>query len=224
MADDTHTLPKSRKEALAAGSKHFFTGKPCKRGHIAKRTTGNGTCVVCASEASRKWVAANPERSKANKRRHYDANIDKIKERAKVWRADNLEQARASLQKRRNTPEGKAARKEYRERPEVKAYQKAYMTEWYSEPEHKARSHVSSAEERARKFGKMPSWHDQEREAILALYTEAATLSATTGIPREVDHIIPLRHDEVCGLHTLANLRIITRRENRAKNNRFTPG
>lgn len=38
----------SRKEAKANGFSKYFTGKPCKYGHIAERYLGNGDCVVCA--------------------------------------------------------------------------------------------------------------------------------------------------------------------------------
>ncbi len=34
-------------EALRSGDKHYFTGKPCKRGHIALRFTKGGGCVDC---------------------------------------------------------------------------------------------------------------------------------------------------------------------------------
>lgn len=40
----------SRKEAIASGSKTYFTGKPCKHGHVALRFAAKGTCVVCKTE------------------------------------------------------------------------------------------------------------------------------------------------------------------------------
>lgn len=36
-----------RKEAIAKRLKTYFTGKPCKHGHIAKRFTLSGTCYEC---------------------------------------------------------------------------------------------------------------------------------------------------------------------------------
>jgi hypothetical protein len=36
----------TRKEALAQGLKRYFTGKPCKRGHVAERSTSAG-CYTC---------------------------------------------------------------------------------------------------------------------------------------------------------------------------------
>lgn len=40
-------LPFSRPEAIAQGSSYYFTGVPCKHGHIAKRYTRNGGCDEC---------------------------------------------------------------------------------------------------------------------------------------------------------------------------------
>src|SRR5262245_52628801 len=41
----------SRKAAKAAGLKHYFTGKPCKRaGHIDRRYVASFMCMTCARE------------------------------------------------------------------------------------------------------------------------------------------------------------------------------
>lgn len=40
-------LPSKRKEALAQGSKYYFTGKSCSRGHVAKRHVASKTCYSC---------------------------------------------------------------------------------------------------------------------------------------------------------------------------------
>lgn len=42
----------TRKEAMAAGLRHYFTGKPCPSGHIDTRHVGGG-CLACAREKSR---------------------------------------------------------------------------------------------------------------------------------------------------------------------------
>ena len=46
-------LPRSRPEALKQGAKMYFTGKPCKHGHIAPRLT-KGTCLECRKIEVRK--------------------------------------------------------------------------------------------------------------------------------------------------------------------------
>lgn len=60
-----------------------------------------------------------------------------------------------------------------------------------------------------------PAW--VRRAALDSIYAEADRLGL------EVDHIIPLRHPLVCGLHVPANLQIIDQSTNRKKSNKFSP-
>ena len=64
-----------------------------------------------------------------------------------------------------------------------------------------------------------PSWVD--REQLQAVYDECKRLESETGIRHDVDHIIPLRGKNVCGLHVPWNLRAIPRTENQKKSNRL---
>jgi 5-methylcytosine-specific restriction endonuclease McrA len=42
------SLPSNRGDALAIGASHYFTGIPCKHGHIApRRVVSNGSCAAC---------------------------------------------------------------------------------------------------------------------------------------------------------------------------------
>lgn len=65
---------------------------------------------------------------------------------------------------------------------------------------------------RARKLQAMPSW--VSKSSIEDVYRNC---------PKgyEVDHIIPLRGEEVCGLHVPWNLQYLTRSENASKGNKF---
>lgn len=65
----------------------------------------------------------------------------------------------------------------------------------------------------------IPPWADLD--AIAAVYREAARLQELDGVPRHVDHIVPLRGKNVCGLHVETNLRILTASENLAKGSTF---
>ena len=47
----------SRKEAFDLKLKRFFTGRECKRGHLAQRFVSTGNCVACCTERSRAFVA-----------------------------------------------------------------------------------------------------------------------------------------------------------------------
>lgn len=44
----------SRKSARNSGLLRYFTGKPCKRGHIAERLVSSSTCLVCANILKKK--------------------------------------------------------------------------------------------------------------------------------------------------------------------------
>ena len=74
---------------------------------------------------------------------------------------------------------------------------------------------------RAKRRNAVPKWFETIKEDVQKIYIEARTKTLETGIPHEVDHIIPLVSDYVCGLHVPNNLRVITRYENRSKQNKL---
>ena len=81
--------------------------------------------------------------------------------------------------------------------------------------------HIYNAnkQDKARSF---PKWlGEAERQAVRELYQEANLLSTLTGTPHEVDHIVPIKHEKVCGLHVAWNLQVVTRTANRRKSGRF---
>jgi hypothetical protein len=86
-----------RDEARALGLKRYFTGKPCKHGHIAERYAG-GPCVKCIREQRREWRAANLEKAREmdreRARKHRAADPERVRENWRRWRAANLELAR----------------------------------------------------------------------------------------------------------------------------------
>ena len=61
-------------------------------------------------------------------------------------------------------------------------------------------------------------WSREIRE----IYEECSELTFLTSIPHHVDHIIPLRGKDVCGLHVPWNLRVIPAQENIAKSNKYS--
>lgn len=85
--------------------------------------------------------------------------------------------------------------------------------------ENKPRYFAQSAERRALKARSCPPW--ASRDAIAAIYAEAARMTQETGVQHDVDHEIPLRGCCVSGLHVPWNLRVMPASENRAKGNRW---
>lgn len=76
-------------------------------------------------------------------------------------------------------------------------------------------SRVASSKRNAKKKKATPPWLTKEHlEEIKSIYSEAVRLTAETGVPHEVDHIVPLSGKTVSGLHVPWNLRAIPAQEN----------
>lgn len=88
-----------------------------------------------------------------------------------------------------------------------------------SDEHRRAVKSAGAARRRATEMQRTPAWAD--RSAIAAVYAEAHRLGATTGIPHQVDHEIPLQGRLVSGLHVHNNLRAIPAVANAHKHNRF---
>lgn len=76
------------------------------------------------------------------------------------------------------------------------------------------------AKRRAKKHLATPAWSDAD--AVAGMY-ELAALFRKTGLRIEVDHIVPLQSELVCGLHTHDNLQLLAESENARKGNRVWP-
>lgn len=95
-------------------------------------------------------------------------------------------------------------------------------SQWAKENSGKVSAKVSAR--RALLLHRLPKWLTRaERDQIMLTYTFARAWSAATGVEHQVDHIIPLRGKNVCGLHVPWNLRIISAAENCRKGNRIDP-
>jgi hypothetical protein len=52
-SEDLNKLPRTKGEALTCGSKYYYSGISCPRGHNAARTTENNQCAECRRERVR---------------------------------------------------------------------------------------------------------------------------------------------------------------------------
>jgi 5-methylcytosine-specific restriction endonuclease McrA len=183
--------PKTRKEAQALGAKFYFTGEPCVRGHIALRKT-KGSCVECVRED---WAVDNERRKEKPK-------TEAAKAAGKRYYEKNRQAviARASA---RPTEEKRRLQAEYKSR-NVDV----------------VRADTSVRKRRHREA--TPKWlTPEERLQMRDLYIQARKLTELTRERYVVDHIVPLRGEEVCGLHVPWNLRVITQEENLKKSNKL---
>lgn len=87
----------TRNEAIDSGSLFYFTGKPCKYGHVSKRRVVNCMCYDCEVIAGKKksgykkeWYQKNRDRLIERSASHYLNNIDKKRQYASQYQKDNL--------------------------------------------------------------------------------------------------------------------------------------
>jgi len=91
---------------------------------------------------------------------------------------------------------------------------------WASE--HKGDQCCRSMKRYVAKLKRIPKWlNEEDWNYIKCLYQTARQLTLQTGIPHEVDHIIPLQGENISGLHCPLNLQILTKTENCSKKNKF---
>ena len=66
-------LPSSRAEAIAVGSKKYFSPKPCPRGHISPRWVNAG-CCECSYVSCRKWQIEDKQRANESSKASHAKN------------------------------------------------------------------------------------------------------------------------------------------------------
>jgi hypothetical protein len=191
---------RTKGEAVALGLKHYYSGRPCKHGHIAPRATVNGTCLECVSVRHAEWRKRPhaSERMKAAAIAHRERHPDY--QRQRYWR-DPAKAIASSIRAARKNPDAARRRK----------------SAWKKRNPHKVAA--DRARRRATELMATPHWlTDEHWRQIEAIYRLAA---ARDGGPWQVDHIVPLQGKTVCGLHVPWNLQILSAAENCRKQNKL---
>ena len=211
LPDDWTILPTSGAEARFLHSKHYFTGRPCLRGHIAPRRAGKGDCLACSNEATKRCLAAR-----------YEAERPAREERKRTWEAE-----RPARQEARRERARAAARRDYLLRlveegtEEVRREGREKSQAIYRrDPEaqrarRRERGRRGQAGYRALRLRTPPWLSDDEVRELERFYAERPT-----GL--EVDHIVPIVGLHVAGLHVRENLQYLTRAKNVQKSKRWT--
>lgn len=165
------------------------------------------TCITC----ERNDVTFSENRRKCNVCRTLERNKEKVKETKKRYRQNHGKENVNKLNKK--------WREENKER--YTQMQKNHYEQ------NKEMYIAQSAKRRAKKVKAITKWSDSLYiRDLYANAKEASVIFKSVGldVQFEVDHIVPLIHKKVCGLHTEDNLQILTRSENRQKSNKFMVG
>lgn len=163
------------------------------------RDTNKSWCKECFKEYRRAYNLKHKQRNNDYSREYYKSNIDKIKDYNKKHYVN------------------------------IKEKRQKYLKDYYSRNKDKVK--LSVAENRMRNRGKynsikakykakkkmaMPKWlTPQQLLDIEKIYVEARRLGL------EVDHIVPITSDQVCGLHVPWNLQLLSKTDNVVKGNKL---
>lgn len=144
-------------------------------------------------EHMRAWRARNPDKVRAA----YEASRESLKERAAAWQKANPDRTAAKTRRyRARHPDRVKAQNDRARRENPALYAHHAMLR------------------KARKLQATPPWAD---------LVEIRAIYEATPEGHHVDHVIPLVHPLVCGLHCAANLQYLPARENLKKRNTWTP-
>jgi len=84
----------SLQEARALGRKTYFTGLPCRAGHVAERRVNNSSCCECIKAWSLRYASAHREQVRTTTRAWREANPNKVQAYAEKNRARDVQSTR----------------------------------------------------------------------------------------------------------------------------------
>mgnify|MGYP003140093983 CR=1 FL=1 len=131
-------------------------------------------------------------------------------------RADRLEQGKAYGKNNRHVT--RKASKKYYYKNQKQSIQR--RLDWNKLNPDRAASNAAAYRARKRQATptKMP---ESMREEINMIYSHARDCQITSGERYQVDHIVPLFNENICGLHVPCNLQVLPADLNASKGNRY---
>lgn len=174
--------------------KYYFTGKPCKNGHICKRFKSNRWCYLCA-------ITKLKEKN------------EKLKKERKLRKSQTpKEKAKAKGNHKFKGQKCKRCKNSVRYVADARCIKCATLKNKSWQTQNRRQRSFNQSKREAKKLKATPPWADLE--AIRKIY-----INCPDGYT--VDHIIPLQGRNICGLHVDYNLQYLTPIENSRKSNKL---
>lgn len=228
----------TREDARAQGLKRYFTGDPCKQGHVAERYVSSLMCVECCvlilrrryednpegeRQRSRAWRDSNPDLAKKANAKYCRENPDKRRAAEKRWREANPDKVkemarRARLKRAERHPEASA---EYYRRwlakPENRIAQNARIRAWQVANPDKVRA--ATRNRRAKIAGSLGEHTAADLAEILDAQGNRCAYCKVDlrRVRKHVDHITPIARG---GSNGRANLQYLCQPCNQTKNSK----
>ena len=192
----------SLKQARAQGLKRYYTGKPCKNGHVAVRFVQGSQCVICKALWASKSQKRNKTAKNARQKRYREKHRDELRQSGRDRYASFSPERKAKYIRERNdyhldNPD--VAKRCYRKNPHL--------------------SYIHTVAYRARLNKVSVELTQGEAAMIKAIYAQMKRLNVEAGFAKyHVDHVIPVSKG---GIHHPSNLQILTATENLKKGAKY---
>ena len=148
----------TRQDALKLGADLYFTGKPCRRGHVSQRSTVKSECIECKKEYARERYLKNATKYKDAANERYRKNKEQILSKQADYYQRNKERILKSVKKYRE------------ENPEImkiwRKKNKAALTQYSRD--YKARN-IKKVRTRRNKYEKRKKIEDPQYRATLTM-------------------------------------------------------
>lgn len=85
----------SREEAAGLGLKRYFTGLPCRNGHLSEHRVSDKQCIECRLHKQRVSRERNPEKWREYCRQHYARHTEERKAFSRSYKARHRDETKA---------------------------------------------------------------------------------------------------------------------------------
>lgn len=183
-------LPKTRQAAIDCGSKYYFTGNPCKHGHL-DRFDLNSTCYSCKRASADKANFKYREKRSAQEKKWRENNKIKVKEYREIRKKTHIDRDRLFQKKWRQENKIKLHEKNKKYYKDNKQKLYAQARKWQKENPELIASYRHNRRALVNKAGGIFSKEDIKRIYGLQKSKCACCRTSLNG-DFHIDHIISL--------------------------------